>query len=110
MPENFEGFMLSGFQIATLSKRDSESVSSLWILRNTSQQTAYIQSVKNAHIQRFSDTHFSAFGLDAETSKVNLQVDKSVQIRENADQKNSKYGHFSRSDRPPAITDKSLKS
>lgn len=50
LEENYERFISSGFQFATLSKRDSKSVFSPWILQNISQQTAYIHSVKSGSV------------------------------------------------------------
>ena len=48
--------------------------------------------VKSGRIRSFSGPYFPAFGLHTERYSV-----KSVQMRENMDQKKSEYGHFSRS-------------
>ena len=53
-----------------------------------------IHCVKRVHIRSFSGPLFPAFGLNTERYEVSVY---SVRIRENTDQKNSKYGHFSRS-------------
>ena len=47
--------------------------------------------VKNFRIRSFSGPYFLTFGLNTERYLV------SVRMRENLDQKNSEYGHFSRS-------------
>ena len=47
--------------------------------------------VKSARIRSFSGPYFPAFGLNTGISQY------SVRMRENTDQKNSEYGHFSRS-------------
>ena len=52
--------------------------------------------VKSVRIRSFSGPHFPAFGLNKEEI---LRISPySVRIRENTDQKNSEYGHFSRSE------------
>ena len=48
--------------------------------------------VKSVRIRSYSGLHFPAFGLNTERCGVS-----SVQMRENADQNNSDYGHFLRS-------------
>ena len=53
--------------------------------------------VKNVHIRSFSGPYFPAFGLNKERYRVLRIFPYSVQIRENKGQKNSEYGHFSRS-------------
>ena len=50
--------------------------------------------VKSVHIRSYSGPHFLAFGLNTERYSISPY---SVQMRKNADQNNSKYGHFSRS-------------
>ena len=50
--------------------------------------------VKCVRIRSYSGPHFPAFGLNSERYGVSLLY--SVQMRENADQNNSEYGHFSR--------------
>ena len=50
--------------------------------------------VKSVLIRSYSGPHFPAFGLNPEWS-ISLY---SFQIRENAGQDNSEYGHFSRSE------------
>ena len=47
--------------------------------------------VKRGRIRSYSGPYFPTFGLNAERYEV------SVQMRENAEQNNFKYGHFSRS-------------
>ena len=51
--------------------------------------------VKCVRIRSYSGPQFPAFGLNSERYGVSLLY--SVQMRENADQNNSEYGHFSRS-------------
>ena len=51
-----------------------------------------IYCVKSVRIRRFSDPYFPAFG---PILRISLY---SVLMRENTDQKNSEYGHFSCSD------------
>ena len=48
--------------------------------------------VKCVRIRSYSGPHFPAFGLNSERYGVSLLY--SVQMRENADQNNSEYGHF----------------
>ena len=50
--------------------------------------------VKRVHIPDFSGPYFTAFGLNTD-----------LRMRENADQKNSEYGHFSRSGTKLMISD-----
>ena len=50
-------------------------------------------SVKSVRIWKFSGPYFPAFGL------IRRDTEYSVQMQENVDQKNSEYGHFSRSER-----------
>ena len=47
--------------------------------------------MKSVRIQSFFGPHFPAFGLNTDISPY------SIQMRENTDQKNFDYGHFSRS-------------
>ena len=47
--------------------------------------------VKSVRIRRYSGPHFPTFGLNS----ISLY---SIRMRENADQNNSKYGHFLRGD------------
>ena len=56
-------------------------------------------SVKSARIQSCSGPPFPAFGLNTERYGVSISP-YSVRMRENADQKNSEYGQFSRSETP----------
>ena len=70
--------------------------------KNNAKQTEYIQilfvadfnCVKSDRIWSFSGPYFLAFGLNTERYRVSLY---SVRMRENTYQKNSEYGHFSRS-------------
>ena len=71
-----------------------------------------VHCVKSVRIQSFSGPYFPVFGLNTERYGVSLQYGEilrisqygeilrispySVRMRENTDQKNSKYGHFSR--------------
>ena len=48
--------------------------------------------VKSVRIRSYSGPHFPAFGLNIRISP------HSVRMRENVDQNNSEYGHFSRSE------------
>ena len=51
--------------------------------------------VKNDRIRSFSGPYFPAFGLNTERYREKLRISPySVRMRENTDQKNSKYGHF----------------
>ena len=51
--------------------------------------------VKSVRIRSFSDLYFSPIGL---ILRISVWIyPYSVRIRENADQENSEYGHFSRS-------------
>ena len=52
--------------------------------------------VKSVRIRSFSGPYFPAFGLNMDRYRVSLQ--NSVRMRENTDQDNSEYGHFSRSE------------
>ena len=49
--------------------------------------------VKSVGIRSYSGSYFPAFGLSMERYRVSLH---SVQMRENADQNNSEYGHLFR--------------
>ena len=60
-------------------------VDTLELLKNA----GIIHCVKSVRIRSFSGPHFPAFGLNTERY--------SVHMRENTYQKNSEYGHFSRS-------------
>ena len=53
-------------------------------------RSASLHSVKSVRIWNFSSPYFSGFGLITE------RYPYSVRIRENMNQKNSEYGHFSR--------------
>ena len=59
---------------------------------NTHQINIGVNCVKNVRIGSFSAPYFPAFGR-------NVSLLGSVRMRENRDQKNSKYGHFSRSNK-----------
>ena len=50
--------------------------------------------VKGVRIQSYSGPHFPLFGLN----KCGNSIQYSIGMRENADQNNSKYGHFLRSE------------
>ena len=52
--------------------------------------------VKNVRIWSFSGSYFPTFWLDTERYGVSLRIQS--EWRENTDQKNSEYEHFSRSD------------
>ena len=53
--------------------------------------------VKSVRIRSFSGPYFPAFGLNTERYSVLCISPYSVRMRENTEQKNSEYGHFSRS-------------
>ena len=70
----------------------------------------YKNCVKIVRIRSFSSLHFSGFGLNAERYFVSLIIQSkfreilgispySVRNQGNADQKNSEYGHFLRSEK-----------
>ena len=68
------------------------SINWYWVVnRSTSQNTHCMKSVG---IRSFSDPHFPTFWQNTER----WELKYSVQMRENADQQNSEYRHFSRSD------------
>ena len=50
--------------------------------------------VKSVRIQSFFVMHFPVFGLNTEDTRISPYL---IRMRENADQKKSEYGHFSRS-------------
>ena len=52
--------------------------------------------MKSVRIRSFSGPYFPSFGLNTERYSVSLRISL-VQMLENTDQKNSEYGHFSRS-------------
>ena len=67
----------------------ANATSFLWVVRSG---LCYVKSVR---IQSFSGPYFSAFGLNTERYGVRSIFPHSVKMRENTDQKNSEYGHFS---------------
>ena len=52
--------------------------------------------VNSVRIRSYSGPHFLAFGLNTERYFASLHIQS--KCKENADQNNSKYGHFSRSE------------
>ena len=64
---------------------------------------------KSARIRRFSSPYFPAFGLNTERYSIFRDTPYSVRMRENTDQKNSEYGHFSSSVRNSKLVTLRLK-
>ena len=70
----------------------------LAFLHKTLSEVDLEHCVKSVRIRSYSGPHIPAFGLNTETEygetlRISLY---SVQMRENADQNNCEYGHFSR--------------
>ena len=66
--------------------------------------------VKSVHIRSYSGPHFPAFGLNTERYFVSLRIQYSVRMRENAEQNNSEYGHFSRCEYHAERNDRKISS
>ena len=82
--------------------------SSLIFLTDFDHTISLIHCVKSVHNRSYSDPHFPALGLNTERysafSRISTKYGEillispySIRMRENADQNNSKYGHFLRS-------------
>ena len=70
-----------------------------WV--NTPAFSISLHCVQSVRIRGFSGLYFHAFALSTERYSVQIRIQSecpySVEMQENTDQKNSKYGHFSRS-------------
>ena len=90
--------------------------------QNLALKITYWKNFKSICNDRFSTTgkvskygvtsgpYFPAFGLNTERYFVSLRIQYSVRMRENAEQNNSEYGHFSRCEYHAERNDRKISS
>ena len=83
---------MSGTKQGITTQRKGLNPKALWALCFEHALNQAVSLRKSVGIPSYSGLHFPAFGLNTERYEV------SVRMRENADQNNSEYEHFSRSE------------